>query len=288
MAVSAYALSTRAELKSHLGITATTDDTILDGYIDQSTAMIERLIGRQIMSRAYSEWYGLNGTGRLKLKQFPANIVAGVWTGSADAFSVVASTSSDLRVTISISTESLGTGAPAVILNRTVLAGATTTTTLLLSTYTDVADLVVAIDATAGFDATLIQDMRTAQLHPRAGGDCLTTTATLSGADISSEYVFDSQSGIISLRGDMLDMYDIARFPFLPQSVLVDYSAGYSAVPADLHYACMVVSAQMYLSRRADTSVASESLGDYSYTRASAETARATLMHLVGDWREIR
>ena len=60
MAVGTYALSTLAQLKSHLGITLSTDNTILEGYIDHATAKIERWIGRQILVRNYFEWYGGN------------------------------------------------------------------------------------------------------------------------------------------------------------------------------------------------------------------------------------
>lgn len=288
MAVGTYALSTRAELKSHLGITATTDDTILDGYIDQATAQIERYIGRNILVREYAQWYGLNGTNAVRLKQYPVNHVGGVYTGFITAFTVASSVPSDLRATISVSTESLGTGIPSIVLHRTAVGGASTQTTLSLATYTDVSDLCVAISAVAGFTATLAVDMRTKQLHPRAGGDCRYSTVLMTGATLPSEFHFDSDLGIVYLRKDLLDLPYGGQFPLAATSCVIDYSAGYDTVPPDIHLACMQMAATAYLSRKADASVTSESLGDYSYSRATGEAAEGIVAHLLGSWREPR
>ena len=294
MAVGTYALTTLAGLKAHLGITVSTYDTILEQYIDHASAKIERWIGRQIKLRNYSEWYGGNDVRSVKVKQYPINNVVGVYTGLAAAITISSTVSSDIRLTISINTDPLGTVAngvlaPCAVLTRTTSAGTTTTSTLLFSTYPDTTSLVAAINAITGYSASVSTAMRCAQLHPRAGGDIKMATVVLTGVDVSSEFVYDSYLGIVTIRQDAFPMASHnARYPSALQSTLIEYSAGYTTVPDDIHQACLVIAGTMYLSRKSDTSLQSESLGDYSYSMASADSSRAMMEDMLGSWKEIR
>ena len=294
MAVGTYALTTLAGLKAHLGITVSTYDTILEQYIDHASAKIERWIGRQIKLRNYSEWYGGNDVRSVKVKQYPINNVVGVYTGLAAAITISSTVSSDIRLTVSINTDPLGTVAngalaPCAVLTRTTSAGTTTTSTLLFSTYADTTSLVAAINAITGYSATVTTAMRCAQLHPRAGGDIKMATVVLTGVDVSSEFVYDSYLGIVTIRQDAFPMASHnARYPSALQSTLIEYSAGYTTVPDDIHQACLVIAGTMYLSRKSDTSLQSESLGDYSYSMASADSSRAMMEDMLGSWKEIR
>lgn len=294
MAVGTYALTTLAQLKAHLGITVSTYDTILEQYIDHATAKIERWIGRQIKVRNYFEWYGGNDVRSVRVKQYPINNVVGVYTGLAAAITIASTVSSDIRLTVSINTDPLGTVAngvlaPCAVLTRTISAGTTTTSTLLFSTYPDTTSLVAAINAITGFSATVTTAMRCAQLHPRAGGDIKMATVVLTGVDVSSEFVYDSYLGIVTIRQDAFPMtHHNARYPSALQSTLIEYSAGYTTVPDDIHQACLVIAGTMYLSRKSDTSLQSESLGDYSYSMASADSSRAMMEDMLGSWKEIR
>jgi hypothetical protein len=295
MAVGTYALTTLAGLKAHLGITVSTYDTILEQYIDHASAKIERWIGRQIKLRNYSEWYGGNDVRSVRVKQYPINNVVGVYTGLAAALTIASTVSSDIRLTISINTDPLGTVAngvlaPCAVLTRTTTAGTTTTDTLLFSTYPDTTSLVAAINAITGYSASVSTAMRCAQLHPRAGGDIKMATVVLTGVDVSSEFVYDSYLGIVTIRQDAfptMRSYS-ARYPSALQSTLIEYSAGYTTVPDDIHQACLVIAGTMYLSRKSDTSLQSESLGDYSYSMASADSSRAMMEDMLGSWKEIR
>ena len=295
MAVGTYALTTLAGLKAHLGITVSTYDTILEQYIDHASAKIERWIGRQIKLRNYSEWYGGNDVRSVRVKQYPINNVVGVYTGLAAAMTIASTVSSDVRLTVSINTDPLGTVAngvlaPCAVLTRTTTAGTTTTDTLLFSTYPTTTLLVAAINAITGYSATVSTAMRCAQLHPRAGGDIKMATVMLTGVNVSSEFVYDSYLGIVTIRQDAFPTMasHSARYPSALQSTLIEYSAGYTAVPDDIHQACLVIAGTMYLSRKSDTSLQSESLGDYSYSMASADSSRAMMEDMLGSWKEIR
>jgi hypothetical protein len=295
MAVGLYALSTLVQLKAHLGITVSTDNTILEGYIDHATAKIERWIGRQILVRNYFEWYGGNDVRSVRVKQYPINNVVGVYTGLAAALTISSTVSSDIRLTVSINTDPLGTVAsgalvPCAVLTRTDSAGTTTTNTLTFATNPDTTSLVAAINAITGYSATVSTAMRCAQLHPRAGGDIKMATVMLTGVNVSSEFVYDSYLGIVTIRQDAFPTMAShnARYPSALQSTLIEYSAGYTTVPDDIHQACMVIAGTAYLSRKSDSSLQSESLGDYSYSMASADTSRAMMEDMLGSWKEIR
>jgi hypothetical protein len=295
MAVGQYALTTLAGLKAHLGITVTTYDTILEQYIDHASAKIERWIGRQIKLRNYFEWYGGNNVRSVRVKQYPINNVVGVYTGLAAAITIASTVSSDIRLTVSINTDPIGTvsnGAlvPGVTLTRTTSNGTTTTDTLTFTAYPTTTSLVAAINAITGYSATVTTAMRCAQLHPRAGGDIKMATVVLTGVNVSSEFVYDSYLGIVTIRQDAFPTMAShnARFPSGLQSTLIEYSAGYTTVPDDIHQACLVIAGTMYLSRKSDTSLQSESLGDYSYSMASADSSRAMMEDMLGSWKEIR
>ena len=294
MAVGQYALTTLVGLKAHLGITVSTYDTILEQYIDHATAKIERWIGRQIKLRNYSEWYGGNDVRSVRVKQYPINNVVGVYTGLAAGMTIRSTTASDVRLTVSVNTDPLGTVAngvlsPGITLTRTTSAGTSSTNTLEFSSYQTTTSLAAAISTYAGFSATATTAMRCAQLHPRAGGDVKQSAVVLTGVDVSSEFVYDSYLGIVTIRQDAFPMASHnARYPSALQSTLIEYSAGYTTVPDDIHQACLVIAGTMYLSRKSDTSLQSESLGDYSYSMASADSSRAMMEDMLGSWKEIR
>ncbi len=289
MAVGTYALITLQELKDQLGITVSTDDTQLERAIDRATARIEAFCGRLIKSRSHTEWYGGNSTRAIRLKQYPVTVIAGVYTGIRTAFTFSSTVSSDIRVTISITQEFDGISSAGATVNRTDSTGSTTTTTLAFSTYDDVDALVAAINALTGVQATTVFNCPTMQLHPRAGGDALSGTVNVTAATVGAEYVYEGDTGILHIQSDAFPLSDtyLARFPSAYQSTLVRYTAGYATVPDDLKQACCEVASVLFQSRKADRSILSESLGDYSYTRAGASEVNAMLADLLRDYREV-
>ena len=288
MPVGTYALTSLSNLKEWLGITASTDDTVLEKAIDRATARIESYCGRIFKARDIAEWRDGPPISAFRLYQWPIVSIANVWTGSYAALVIGAADTTDVRASVSVRQEG---GTPAVILNRTTAAGATTTTTLAFSTYPTTSDLATAIGATAGFTCTLGKDMRCVQLRPRAGGDTISNpqSVTLYAADIASEYTYDADTGILAVDRSAFEHWtDVpGRFPMSAKSVLVEYKAGYETVPDDLEQACIEVAAALYQGRRKDRTVSQESLGDYSYTRGAAQEADAVMANLLMDYREV-
>ena len=286
MAVGTYALTSLANLKAWMGITASTDDTVLESAIDRATARIESYVGRQILSRSYAEWRSGAGVDAIRLHQWPVSQVTGVWTGAYAALVVSSADATDLRASISVNQE---TGNNAVILTRTTSAGVTTTTTLSFATYPTTAALATAIGSTAGFACTLGKNIRSVQLRPRAAGDVVLATVTLFAADTASEYTYDYDTGRLMIDQSWWAYWPMDRgiMPDAVKSVCVEYTAGYATVPDDIEQACIEIAAMMYRDRKRDSGLQSESLGDYSYTRANRAEVDAIMSGLLADWREI-
>lgn len=98
-----------------------------------------------------------------------------------------------------------------------------------------------------------------------------------------SDYAIDYRTGVVRYRGvarGPVGTYPGSRlggfhgpspaFGDQALDVTVDYTGGYSTVPEDLEQVAVEVTAYMFQSRSQDPRMVSESIGDYSYTRATA------------------
>jgi hypothetical protein len=286
MAVGPYALTSLANLKSWLGITTSTDDAILEASIDRATSRIESYLERNIRERTYTEWRSGAGVDMIRLYQWPVSAVSNVFSGAYASLIVTSTDATDIRASVQVNQEG---PTPAVVLTRTTSAGVTTTTTLALSTYPTTASLATAIGGTAGFQCSLGKNMRSVQLRPRAGADCVLATVTLYGADIPSEYTYDYHTGRLAIDRSWFAYWPLDKgvMPSPMKAVLIEYTAGYSTVPEDVEQACIEVASMLYRDRRRDGNLTSESLGDYSYTRATAQEMNARLDTLLARWKDI-
>ena len=268
MAVGTYALTSLANLKSWLGITASTDDTVLERAIDRATARIESHLGRQILSRSYSEWRNGCGVTSIHLNQWPVTQVTNVWTGNRAAI-VIGATSGYIRASVTVNQE---TDTPALVTTTTTDAGVTVATTHDFDTLKTTADVVTSgILTVPGYTASLSYNTRSVQLRPRAGADAVLATVTLFAADTASEYTYDADRAIITIDPGSFAYWpmDAGVMPDVAKSVLIEYRAGFETIPADMEECCIEVAAMMFRDRQRDKSLITERLGDYSYSRAS-------------------
>lgn len=264
MAVDTYALTSLANLKSYLGITSSSDDTILEKSIDRASDIAERYMGRKILSRAYVEWRDTYGQERIRLYQYPASIIRFVGIGYNAAITVGATNPLDPAVSVTVSDS-------AVILYRQVAAGTETTTTLTFATYPTTALMATAINATTGFSGSVVLDLPSRYIRRMSGRTLRNATVNLEAPDQAMEdYLADLDSGVV--YGRQLTGY---------RSVLIDYTAGYATTPDDIEQAVLMIAASLFQGRKRDPNIASESLGGYSYSlRApgqSQEEARSLL-----------
>ena len=286
MAVGPYALTSLANLKQWLGITTSTDDAVLEAAIDRATSRIESYLERNIRSREYAEWRSGEGVSTIRLYQWPVTQVTSVFSGNYAALVVGKGVTTDVRASIAINQE---TGTNACVLNRTDSLGANTTTSLSFGTYPTTAGLAAAIGSTTGYTCTLGKNLRSVQLRPRAGADCVLANVTLYAADTPSEFTYDYERGRLTIDRSWFAYWPLDKgvMPSPMKSVLIEYTAGYATVPEDIEQACIDVASMLYRDRRRDGNLVSEGLGDYSYTRATAQEMNARLDTLLARWKDI-
>ena len=266
MAVDPNSLTTLAKLQTYLGVSAGTDEALLERCIDAASVQIEQMLGRVIKSRDVYEWKNSDGTPQIAVKVKPIQHVQYVAFGSTNALSVSAAAgSTDVIATVEVTTTHIR-------LFRVTSTGSTTTTQVQFTNHETTTELATAISAVSGFRATAIDQFSAYQLHPRVGVNVLDTTAYLTAAwDTTADLRYDSETGIISFVSDSWPSdHWTNEFPAAPVSVLVSYNGGYDTVPYDIEQTCLEASAQMYRDRKRDRGVQSESLGDYSYSLGSA------------------
>jgi uncharacterized phiE125 gp8 family phage protein len=93
-----------------------------------------------------------------------------------------------------------------------------------------------------------------------------TQRETVSG----SNFVYDERTGELQVDDDSSKQY---LFPQGFKTVLVEYTAGYSTVPASLQQACAMVVTKLYRLRGQDLNTTSEKIGDTETTWTKYATA---------------
>lgn len=90
------ALTTLTALKTHLGVTGTSQDAFLTQLLTAVQACFLRLIDRQLEATNYTDYYSGNGTAVLRLREYPVIAVTsvhldagGFWGQAPDAFATV-------------------------------------------------------------------------------------------------------------------------------------------------------------------------------------------------------
>ena len=285
MAVGPYALTSLSNLKSWLGITASTDDAVLERAIDRATSRIESYLERNIKERSYAEWRSGAGVDTIRLHQWPVTTVTSVFSGNI-AVMVIGAKGNNLRASIAVNQE---TPTPAVVATYTDITGATTVTSIPFATYPTVSDVAAQIGATGAYNATVTKNLRAVQMRPRAGADCVLASMTLYGADTPSEFTYDYERGRLTIDRSWFAYWPLQKgiMPNVAKSILIEYTAGYATVPDDIEQAAIEVASMLYRDRRRDGNLQSEGLGDYNYSRATVAEMNAKLDSLLERWKEI-
>jgi len=230
-----------------------TNNYLIEQAVDWATGEIENICDRQLMSRDYEELYDGNGDKYIFLDHWPVTKVSRLSTTRLNVLGVWCSSSSmtyaDLR--------SDGTN---LTLTHVDSSGSTSTT-LAYATYTTITALAAQINATGSGWAAL--DL--------SYGNYLTTDVLNSPAQYClNEYAYLDHP-YRSARGwrweeDKGRLWLPSRFPVGTQNIYVEYTGGYTTVPADVEAACLTLVQWMYSQTRKDPHLTSERLGDYQWT----------------------
>jgi len=271
MAISTNSLVTLTTLKAFLGITTTTDDAILESSIDRSSDYIRRYCARNFVATRYYEWKDTYGANRVTLRHNPVTNVRFVGVGGDNVITVNSSISTDAAATISVDDAH-------VHLFRADSNGEEYSTTLTLSSYDTTNEMAAQINATTGFTASALLNVKSCYLRKLAGRDLKQQTCLLEApTEGLTDYTLDCDRGII--YGPTLSRY---------QGILIDYTGGFDTVPYDIQQATIEMATRLYRGRKRDPGLASESLGGYSYSTRSASEVDASTKMILDGYRRLR
>ncbi len=245
-----------------LGDTNTQTLQIIDNYklnqiIDRISDWTERYCGIEFKAGALSERYDGNGNADLTLNNRPVNTVTRVSIGSTGIVLVsntsTSATAAYVRVDATTLTLIVETGA------------ATASNVLTLAAYATFTDLVVAINALAGWEASVSSayaDFSPTDLVVTESSYCLLVARTLDifGGSVS-DYLLFPDRGMIRLSS--------GAFSTGYRNVLVEYTYGYTIIPGALKEAVLRLISLAYHRSMIDPTLSSEKLGDHSWARAT-------------------
>ena len=280
MALSAYALITLADLKTHLGITDASSDALLEAAIERATAMIETFLGRKIVSRTYTEWRNTTGQRTVAVRNPPIINATFVGIGDKTVATVQSTLASDIAVTLSITDTGFST-------YRMTSAGTAVTTDGVFASYPSVSSLVAKLNTLTGYSASTVEDGPSRWMHRIGGFNLKESIAHLtSPRDTVNDYVVQHESGLLHANSSIWGK-TWGRFPMRPQGVLIEYTGGYATVPYDIQQAALEVSSGIFRNRLRDPALNNESLGDYSYGLKDAAAMTADMKRLLDGYRRI-
>jgi len=153
----------------------------------------------------------------------------------------------------------------AVILRTSSPGTATAETVISLTDAGDLGDVATAIAGVSGWSATVLNERRNTDLvacpvqRVTNGGVRLDIWAVADG-----EYRLDREAGVVYLDELVLEVGGSR----IGGQVRARYQAGYTALPADLEDVLLSAAKAGLDAQRRDAGLASESLGDYSWTAA--------------------
>jgi hypothetical protein len=249
--------------------------SIIDDWINAASTAIETYLQSVVIAQTdLRRWVSGRGDPELVLADRPVTAVKRIAGGEALAFTVRGTTTTDLRATVEVQ-DTL------VRCSRVASTGTETATSFAFSTYTTASDLVTAIAGTAGWTATLVENCMSLDLHRRAGMDALGVDVSATFPDTSAAVRHVNEgAGIVSLLEAGMDTSEPSRHNRGRYNYLVQYDAGYAAasVPQDIVTACWMLAQKLQQARGRDTSLQSESLGQYSYSRFADPVYARTLI----------
>lgn len=250
------AITTKTAFKAYAGITVTTDDDLIDTLLLRATSAIESYCDRKFQYDTYRERYDGDGTYELLLRQYPIGEVKYLSIGTAGVIKITNVNSDAYNARIRVTSTSM-------ILS--VLGGANDgSDTLTLTDYT-LTTLVTAINALGtGWTATLnLSDYgvwNAEEILPVSGLECLSSYAYVQCPnEPKSDYEIYAGKGIIYLP---------TGFSSGHNNIIIRYAAGYSTIPANLVQITIDLVNTYYLSRKTDSTVREERLGDHKIVYA--------------------
>lgn len=265
-------LITYARALYSLPSVSSADATKVAALITAASRAVEAYCRRVFSSASYDEQYDEPHGADFYLRQYPVSSVDRIATYKDYAMTVRNTSNANQRATVQTVNTQAGDGsltATGLKLTR-VASGVSSSSTLLFTDYVTVTLMEAAItalgngwtaDAVEGYASWPSSDMVAIQ----GALDAKESDATLRLYSYElSDYEIEAATGRITPSWS--NFIDPNFMAVGPQSIRVQYTAGYQTIPEDIQEATAQTVAYLYYSGRRDPGMKSERLGDYSYT----------------------
>jgi len=273
-------LTTRYLFKQYAGISVTTltYDALIDRLISDACELIGKACNRTFESTTYKQWLDGNGEIRMALPQWP---ITRIYKVTSDTEVVM-----DIKFTGDGSHADVTVDATNALLHTLSDVGVEASSELALATYKTISTLSAAIELVSGWSTSVYSgtnDLATLFLKPIYGEDALSPTS-------ASLEVPDSSYSVRLVEGTnrMIEQVNLYRFLTGRSNVFCWFMAGYTLpvdndeytglatagnVPGGLTNTANAIISDVFKSRKKDSTMQSEHLGDYSYSRADVQSA---------------
>lgn len=257
-------LTTKTRFKTYAGISGTTDDALIEVLLSQVSDLISQQLGIS-ETNSYREWLQNDGE-IIRTTYAPIQQVYGIYYLTTEVAQIYSNRDSDLVITHAMSDEEK------LILSECNSDGEETEVEIDYDTYKTLSTLKTAVemrdwtlDIVSGYE-----NYPSANIKPISSDYCVYPNKV-------SLYIPDHTSSI-ELKRTLQNMIETA-WTVESKEVFVRYKAGYTmptdevdgTLPAGLELLFMEVMKEIYLSRKRDSSLSSESIGDYSYSKQTEE-----------------
>ena len=201
MALASNSLTTVASVKTYMGVSSSTDDTLIETIINNVSDQIERWCDRKLVQTDVTEFIDAQATRTLALENSPVISVDLISYGARDSIVVSSSDSTDLLLTVAVEEDQIR-------IVRIASDGTQTVANFPFSGYASTSLLAAIMNASTGVNATSSYNAPSFTLHRMGGRNVLDASAYLTvTTDDENEYRVDYERGLVHLRADAFPRY---------------------------------------------------------------------------------
>jgi len=248
-------LAVLSDVKEYMGITTTSDDTLLGMLIDQASNIIKNELGTDVCDTTYTnETYHGDGSSSLMLDNYPIIDVSSASATTQDVMTIKNTNSTNTHATVQVTSTD-------VIMRKTA-SGVTTTNSLARSDYATITLLNVAVNALTDWTGTVPDNYLTypvAELVQQTGKNAQNnSTVQLRVPDLAeNDYEIQNTNRAV--------LYNSYYWPSGHNNIFVTYRAGWATIPDAMQSTCQQLVKLLYDQKNISVGIKREQIGDYEY-----------------------
>ena len=259
--LSVYALCTLDQAKRQLRITTTAWDTHITELINAVTDQAERITGRQFVARDHRAFL-TTSVRRWTVPHWPVLALYGAWTGNNVVLDATYTPGTADRATVTVMESE-------VRLYTFDSSSGQTTTSLTFADNLTVDAMATAIAAETGWAATSYNDnVPCEDLLPGTRSAWSTTAKLEAPTEPDDGVILDRPRGLLTFTTATRPESGSILRSHPAHNRVVKYRAGFDTVPDDLVHIACELTADAFRGASLNGNLASESLGDWSYSLA--------------------